>query len=89
MNAQTRMSEKGQVVIPRDVRRALELAPGQQFDVLQAGSDVILRPTGRQPRLSFEEAVAALRRRVRYDGPAISVGELSWSRRIGEDDAVA
>ena len=89
MSAQTRMSEKGQVVIPRDVRRALELAPGQQFDVLQAGSDVILRPTGREPRLSFEEAVAALRERVRYDGPVVSIEELSWSPLIGKDDAVA
>jgi AbrB family looped-hinge helix DNA binding protein len=79
MNAQTKMSEKGQVVIPKDVRDSLGLSPGQQFDVLQAGSDIVLRPTGRTTGKSVEEVMADLRARVRYAGPIIPVEQLSWS----------
>ena len=85
MNAQTKMSEKGQVVIPKDVRDSLGLNPGQQFDVLQAGGDIVLRPTGRTTGKSVTEVLADLRARVRYEGPAIPVEQLSWSPDFDED----
>ena len=89
MNAQTKMSEKGQVVIPKDVRDSLGLNPGQQFDVLQTGGDIVLRPTGRTTGKSVAEVLADLRARVRYEGPAIPVEQLSWSPDFDEDDRSA
>ena len=42
--ATTRMSSKGQVVIPEEIREKLGLHPGTQFAVLGARGMIILRP---------------------------------------------
>ena len=39
----TRMSSKGQVVIPENVRRRLGLASGQQFVVIGDGDVIVLK----------------------------------------------
>ena len=41
--ATTRMSSKGQVVIPEDVRKALGLEVGAQFVVMGEGDTVVLK----------------------------------------------
>jgi AbrB family looped-hinge helix DNA binding protein len=50
--ATTKLSSRGQVVIPEEIRRRLGLEPGEQFVVLGEGDTVILRKI-RPP--SFEE----------------------------------
>ena len=42
----TRMSAKGQVVIPGDIRRAMSLAAGTKFIVAGDGDTVILKRIG-------------------------------------------
>jgi len=37
-------SAKGQVVIPREVRKALGIAPGTHFDVRVEGKEIVLFP---------------------------------------------
>ena len=41
--ATTKLSSKGQVVIPEDVRDQLQLQPGAQFAVIGQGDTVILK----------------------------------------------
>ena len=41
--ATTKLSSRGQVVIPEEIRRELGLEPGEQFVVLGEGDTVILR----------------------------------------------
>jgi AbrB family looped-hinge helix DNA binding protein len=42
-------SSKGQVVIPREVRQALGIAPGTRFDVRVEGNEIVLFPLPGDP----------------------------------------
>lgn len=80
MTAQTRLSAKGQVVIPKDVRDRLGLVEGTVFDVIERAGEVVLKQPARMGALSGEEAVANAVREIRsfyrYDGPPLSLAEM-------------
>lgn len=79
MNAKTRLSAKGQVVIPKDVRDHLNLRPGQELDVIETAGGVLLRPAKRSTGRSVEEVGARLREIVgEWKGAPIPVDKLSW-----------
>lgn len=91
MNARTRLSAKGQVVIPKDVRDHLRLKPGQELDVIETGGGVLLRPVLRKSGLSMDEVQARLRAILGpWKGPPLSVEDIdqaaksAW-RRSAED----
>lgn len=61
MGDQTKLSGKGQVVIPKELRDALAWAPGLSLSIRKSGHRVILEPVRPdRPRISYEE----FRRRV-------------------------
>lgn len=80
MSSETKLSVKGQVVIPKDVRDALHWEAGVPLSVTRTGDAVILRPTrAKRERISYAE----FRRRVpKYDGPPVSIGDMT--SKIGE-----
>jgi AbrB family looped-hinge helix DNA binding protein len=47
--ATVKSSAKGQVVIPREIRRALAIAPGTRFDVRVEGKEIVLFPLPGDP----------------------------------------
>ena len=66
--ATTRMSSRGQVVIPEDVRNRLHLEPGSQFVVVGEG-DVVILKTIKQPSMKdFNDLVRKARRQARASG---------------------
>jgi AbrB family looped-hinge helix DNA binding protein len=77
MTAQTKLSAKGQVVIPKDVRDRLGLIEGTVFDVIERGDEVVLRLPSARKRLSAQEATARIREIVKYTGPRITDEEIS------------
>jgi AbrB family looped-hinge helix DNA binding protein len=74
MNAQTKMSAKGQVVIPKAVRDRFQWGDGADLEVVERADGVLLRsPAPKRERISIEE----FRRRVPpHDGPALTLEEI-------------
>jgi AbrB family looped-hinge helix DNA binding protein len=66
--ATTRMSSKGQVVIPEEIRTSMKLNPGEQFVVL-GEKDVIILKTVTPPSLTeFDELIQTARKQARKAG---------------------
>ncbi len=66
--ATTKLSSKGQVVIPEDVRKALGLEVGAQFVVMGDGDVVILKKIETPGRREFLALAAKARRQARRAG---------------------
>jgi AbrB family looped-hinge helix DNA binding protein len=66
--ATTKMSSKGQVVIPEDIRRRLGLRPGSQFVVLGERDTVILKTISPPTMEEFDSLVTQARRQARRAG---------------------
>ncbi len=79
MNAQTIISGKGQVVIPKDIRDRLHLSPGDRLDVIERPDGVLLRRRPAGLKEPFDVVTARIRARVRYDGPPIPLEEMNAS----------
>lgn len=74
VTAQTRMSAKGQVVIPKELRDRLHWLPGTEIEIEEGLDGVILRPKRpARKRLTLEEFVA---RRPKHVGPPVSIEEM-------------
>ena len=82
MNTQTRLSAKGQVVIPKDVRDALGLASGMRLDVSTHGRSITLTPIEWHnpfPRTTIED----IRAIPRWTGTPQTVEQISG---LSDDD---
>ena len=66
--ATTRLSSKGQVVIPEDVRLRLGLKPGAQFIVVGEGDVVILKIISPPSMKDFDALVTRARSQARQAG---------------------
>ena len=66
--ATTRMSSKGQVVIPEEIRAALKLGPGAQFVVVGEGDVVILKRISPPSMSEFDQIVGEATRQARRAG---------------------
>jgi len=92
MNAKTTLSAKGQVVIPKDVRDQLGMMPGQVFDVVPMGGNVLLRVQGQKSGRSFDEIMAGIRARIQYAGPPVAIEDMNrtiaehWAKSGSEGD---
>jgi AbrB family looped-hinge helix DNA binding protein len=73
----TTLSSKGQVIIPKTLRAALRWAPGIQLEVHDTPEGVLLRPAVLALKASLPEGLAAIRRRVAYAGPTVSLEDMN------------
>lgn len=66
--ATTRLSSRGQVVIPEEVRQKLRLLPGVQFLVLGEGDVVILKVISPPSITEFDKLIRQARAQARRSG---------------------
>ena len=66
--ATTRMSSKGQVVIPEEVRERLGLESGQRFVVVGKGDVVVLKKIEPPSTEEFDSLIRHARRQARISG---------------------
>ncbi len=93
MTVQTRLSAKGQVVIPKDVRERLGFTQGTVLEVIERGGELVLRrsDSGRTGKTA-REALREIQSFYRYDGPPISIEDMDravrgavrekWARKL-------
>jgi AbrB family looped-hinge helix DNA binding protein len=91
MNSHTRLSAKGQLVLPKAVRDRLQWPPGTELEVVEHGGSVTLRAVPRpQGDRSAAEILADIRARFPYTGPRISDADIDSAVReaaVRADDA--
>ena len=66
----TRLSTKGQIILPKNIRTARAWGPGTEFTVEESGDGVLLRPAGRFPATALAEVAGCLRSKRRAKTPA-------------------
>ena len=66
--ATTRLSSKGQVVIPEDVRRALGLEVGAQFVVMGEGDTIVLKRIAVPAKSELRALIGKVRSQARRAG---------------------
>lgn len=74
MNAHTKLSAKGQVVIPKAVRERLQWREGADLEVIETASGVLLRPsTPKRDRITIDEF---RRRHPPRPGPVLTLEQM-------------
>lgn len=68
----TRLSSKGQIIIPKTLRDAYQWEAGQEFAVIDVGDGILLQPKRPFPLTSLEDVAGCLP----YNGPAKSIEEM-------------
>jgi AbrB family looped-hinge helix DNA binding protein len=69
----TRLSTKGQIVLPKTLRESRNWKPGTEFTVEVTREGILLRPSSRLPQTSLDEVVGCLRSRRKVK----SLGEMN------------
>ncbi len=64
----TRLSSKGQIVIPLSLRRQLKVKEGMQFLVIARGDAIMLKKISEESAQNWEELTRPLRQRARKLG---------------------
>jgi AbrB family looped-hinge helix DNA binding protein len=59
----TRLSSKGQIVLPKAVREGHRWAPGTEFELEEVPEGLLLRPAKKRPPTTLDQVVGCLRYR--------------------------
>ena len=66
----TRLSTKGQIIVPKGIRESRAWGPGTEFEVEETGDGILLRPAAHFPDTNLEEVAGCLRSRRKSKTPA-------------------
>ena len=77
--ATTRLSSKGQIIIPKALREAKNWKVGVQFMVIDTGDGILLKPVQTFASTTLEQVAGCLD----YEGPCKSVDDMDRAVRRG------
>jgi AbrB family looped-hinge helix DNA binding protein len=66
----TRLSTKGQIILPKSIRTTRAWGPGTEFTVEETSDGVLLRPAASFPEAALDDVVGCLRRKGKAKTPA-------------------
>lgn len=61
----TRLSTKGQIILPKGIRSARAWGPGTEFTVEETGDGILLRPAARFPAADLGQVAGCLRSKAK------------------------
>ena len=75
MNAQTRLSSKGQVVIPKEIRDSLALKVGEVLNVSRQGTQIVIESAGAvRERIDYQQFRSLV---PAASGPPLSIEDMN------------
>jgi AbrB family looped-hinge helix DNA binding protein len=66
----TRLSTKGQIVLPKTIRTSRAWGPGTEFTVEETRDGLLLRPAGGFPEADLDQVAGCLRSKRKAKTPA-------------------
>ncbi len=66
----TRLSTKGQIILPKNIRASRAWAPGTEFTVEETDEGILLRPKERFPQAGLDQVAGCLRSKRKSKTPA-------------------
>ena len=75
--SRTRLSSKGQVIIPKALRQARGWEPGTAFEIEETTDGLLLRPSLSRPVTTLEEVVGCLQ----FTGPPRTLADMDEAVR--------
>ena len=79
----TKLSSKGQIIVPKWVREAYNWEPGLEFTVIDTGDGILLKPKRPLPPTTLENVAGCLA----YEGAAKTVEEMETAVQEGIAEA--
>jgi AbrB family looped-hinge helix DNA binding protein len=79
----TRLSTKGQIILPKSIRTARSWGPGTEFTVEETPRGILLKPKKPFPETKLEDVVGCLK----YKGKAKTLAEMDEgiARAVAEE----
>lgn len=76
-----KVSSKGQIVLPKDVRKQLDIIPGKRLSVEVKGKEVILRKLGTFSLAEISERASDATERKKIDVDKLVDEAVKWARK--------
>ena len=75
----TKLSSKGQVIIPKEIRSRHHWEPGQELQAIDTDDGLLLRPASPFPETNIKEVASCLA----YSGKPITLAEMEAAIKKG------
>ncbi|NHV06287.1 MAG: AbrB/MazE/SpoVT family DNA-binding domain-containing protein [Thaumarchaeota archaeon] len=76
----TKVSSKGQVVIPKEIRDRLEILPGEKIIVMTRGEEIVLRKARKLSLEELSEKIASVVEKKKVNVDKLVDEAIRWAR---------